>query len=511
MRRISFRNPTVRYAVAALSGAAMVLAYAPFSLGALAPVAIALLLLLLSYSQTGKQALFTGFWFGLGWFGTGISWVFVSIDRFGGMPFLASLAVMFILVAYLALFPALAAGLWFRLRRFNKRAALLSFPIIWLLCELARGWFLTGFPWLTLGYTQTDTTLGQLAPHVGEVGISVAVLLTAIGFAYTVLSKRLEWLSLPIAVYALAWFSPMLNPMQLTGETVSAALVQGNIKQDLKWDPEQEWPNFIAYQDLSRPHYANHDIVIWPESAITFIEPFAQGPLADLDHRARTHNTTIVSGVIDYQPEARDFYNTIAVFGDTNAPYAWNNNNRYQKHNLLPIGEFVPFEDLLRPLAPLFNLPMSSFSRGNAVQSNLQVNGHQLAANICYEVAYSGYLRTQINPETDLLLTISNDSWFGDSHGPHQHLEIARMRAMEFGRPLLRATNNGITAAVDERGYSLGRIAQFEPGVLSVEVALVAGTTYYTRLGTWPAALFAMLLALFAINPRFVTRKPPQA
>lgn len=499
-------SPKSRAVLSLLIGLAMTFAYAPFSQGWLAPILLTLWLLILVRSQTSKQALAVGFSFGFGWFGAGVSWVFVSIDQFGGLPLAFSLALMVLLWAYLALYPMLASWLWFISRRWLSGRSLFALPLIWLLAEFARGWVMTGFPWLSLGYTQTDTVLGQLAPHVGEIGISVAVLLSSIGFAMTLLRKHIGWLLLPLGIYAMALYAPHLNPMQPTGESVNVALVQGNVELDLKWDPDKQWQHLQTYEALTEPYLDEHDIIVWPESAVTIVEDMASYALKGLDDRLRDQDTALLTGIIDYQvsrqrPEG-EYFNSVIVLGQQSSPdgYFHGHANRYEKHQLLPIGEFVPFESILRPLAPLFNLPMSSFSRGTYQQANLNANGVQIATNICYEVAFPRYIRANTDPQTQLLMTVSNDSWFGDSHGPHQHMEIARMRAMEIGRPMLRSTNSGITAMVDERGRYIDQVSAFVPAVASGRVALVDGRTWFSRFGELPAWLLSLGLAVLALR-----------
>ena len=496
--QIKLLQPRWRYAGALIFGALLTFAYAPFSQAWLTPLLLTGFLLMLVRSSSAKQAAWTGFSFGFGWFAAGISWVYVSIDQFGGMPMIASVLVMIILCAYLALFPLLTAWLWFKCRRYCGSLSLFLVPILWLLTEFLRGWLLTGFPWLGLGYTQTLSTLGNFAPHIGEIGIAVALWLMALGFTYMLLQNRFEWLFLPLAIVIVAWLAPRFNPMHYTGEQTSVALVQGNVVQDLKWDAEQQWPNFDTYTELTAPHL-QHDLIIWPESAITFIEPLAQRPLAMLDELLLEQETTLISGIIDLDRHTGEFFNSMIVMGEQpQGGWQYGHSNRYQKHQLLPIGEFVPFEALLRPIAPLFNLPMSSFSRGAAVQPNLNANGVLIAANICYEVAFSRQIRANVTTDTQFLLTISNDTWFGDSHGPHQHWQIAVMRARELGRPMLRATNNGITGVIDHTGATLTRLPQFTAGVASTPVLHVEGETGFARFGDLPAWLIAMLASLFA-------------
>lgn len=484
-------------------GLALVLCYAPFSYYWL----MVILLPAWLYSLQGKSAKATakqGFIFAFGWFSAGISWVHVSIDQFGGLPLAVSILLMVALCLYLALFLALACFLAARFSYQNKLNLWLLLPF-WLLAEFLRGVLLTGFPWLTLGYSQIDGPLAAFAPVIGEKGISALIIAISIAIVY-VIKQRKRYLHLAflaaICVASLllqktVWVSP-------TGKSVKTVMVQGNIKQAMKWAPELTWPTMLKYVDLTRQHYPA-DIIIWPESAITAVEPSTQAQefLEIAQSSALLNNSTIISGIIDYNFNSKDYYNNLIVLGkespdDEQGSYQYNNKNRYAKHHLLPIGEFVPFAEWLRPLAPFFNLPMSSFSRGEYVQKNLKANGYHLLPLICFEVAFAEQLSANFSNQTDLLLTVSNDAWFGDSHGPHQHLEIVRMRALEFGRPFLRATNNGITAVIDHQGDILKQIPQFEQAVLSTQVPLVTGLTpyaRYTRIIDFAIPLLLLLLA----------------
>ena len=489
-------------------GLALVLCYAPFSCYWL----MALILPSWLYSLQGKSAKAAakqGFIFAFGWFSAGISWVHVSIDQFGGLPLAVSLLLMLLLCLYLALFLALACYLAGRFSQKRQLNLWLLLPF-WLLTEFLRGVFLTGFPWLTLGYSQIDGPLAAFAPIIGEKGISALIITISIAMVY-IIKKQKRFLNIAllcvisitcIALQNINWVTP-------TGKSVKTVLVQGNIKQALKWAPELTWPTMLNYLDITRQHYPA-DIVIWPESAITAVEPSTQAQdfLQIAQSSALLNNSAIISGIIDYNINNRNYYNNLVVLGkgsstDEQGSYQYNNKNRYAKHHLLPIGEFVPFADWLRPIAPLFNLPMSSFSRGDYVQDNLIANGYHLLPLICFEVAFSDQLSANFSNQTDLLLTVSNDAWFGDSHGPHQHLEIVRMRALEFGRPFLRATNNGITAVVDYQGKIIKRIPQFEEAVLSTQVPLVTGLTPYARYTRTIDFVIPLLLLLFALIYRW--------
>ncbi|MBU1555244.1 MAG: apolipoprotein N-acyltransferase, partial [Gammaproteobacteria bacterium] len=287
-----------------------------------------------------------------------------------------------------------------------------------------------------------------------------------------------------------------------TDNSLDVLLVQGNIKQELRWAPEQEWPTMLKYLDLTRPHFRT-DLVIWPEAAIPQLEPLAESYLDNLNRAALYADTAVISGILDYNVKTQQAWNNLIVLGkryadSSDGDYFYGHGNRYSKHQLLPIGEFVPFESWLRKLAPIFDLPMSSFTRGAYVQPNLVANGYHLLPVICFEIAFPAQIAANMTTDTQLLLTVSNDAWFGDSIGPHQHLQIAQMRALEFGRPLLRATNTGITAVVKPDG-SISKVApQFSETVLQDTVQLSSGQTPYARFGDLWLWLLSTAVLLFS-------------
>tara|TARA_R110001583_G_scaffold16365_2_gene67142 strand:- start:705 stop:2267 length:1563 start_codon:yes stop_codon:yes gene_type:complete len=485
-------------------GLALVLCYAPFSYYWLVVIILPTWLYSLQ-GKSSKDATKQGFIFAFGWFSAGISWVHVSIDQFGGLPLAVSLLLMVLLCLYLASFLALACYLAARFS-YQKQLNLWLLLPFWLLSEFLRGVLLTGFPWLTLGYSQIDGPLATFAPIIGEKGLSALILIVSIAVVY-IIKRRRVMVNIALLIAISSTYLALHNAtwVSLTGKSVKVMMVQGNIKQEMKWAPELTWSSMLSYLDLTRQHYPA-DLIIWPESAITAVEPSkqAQDFLQIAQSSAVLNNSAIITGIIDYNINSKNYYNNLIVLGkgsadDQQGNYQYNNLNRYSKHHLLPIGEFVPFADWLRPLAPFFNLPMSSFSRGAYVQKNLIANGYHLLPLICFEVAFSEQLGANFSNQTDLLLTVSNDAWFGDSHGPHQHLDIVRMRALEFGRPFLRATNNGITAAIDHQGKIIKRIPQFEEAVLNVQIPLTTGLTpyaSYNRIIDFTIPLLLLVLAL---------------
>lgn len=479
--------------LAAFIGATTTLAFAPFSYWPIAIFSPFLLLLLLN-KQSTKAGFFIAFAWGLGQFGTGINWVHVSIDTFGGMPKIASITLMTLLVTYLAIYPALFGAL---LNRFfpktNTQRLVIAAPIIWLITDWLRGWVMTGFPWLWLGYSQIDSPLNAYAPLSGVEAITLMLWLIAGSLALVVMTRKWGYLAIPALVFALAFGLNQVSWVKPDPSTkTSFALIQGNIDQKMKWVPSHRWPTLMKYTDISRDNWGT-DIIIWPEAAIPALESDLPAFLHNLDTAAKANNSALITGVLS-QDNMGGFYNNVLTLGQNGlGPYDYDTAKRYSKHHLLPFGEFVPFGDLLRPIAPLFNLPMSSFQRGDFIQPNLIANGRHLVAALCYEIIFSEQVRQNVTPDTDFILTLSNDAWFGHSIGPLQHMEIARMRALELGKPLIRATNNGVTAVTDYKGRITKQVPQFQTEVLKADVTSTSGNTPYRSLGSWLLYLWCVI------------------
>ena len=497
--------------IAALLGAIQVFAFAPFQQWWILYPSFVGLLLLLKQVHSQQQKLFlVSFVFNLSMFIATMHWIYVSMDLFGGMPAIVSAALIVILCAYLALFPSLALWITFRVKT-NSIAIklLLILPSLWLIMDFLRGWVLTGMPWAYLGYTHIETPFIGFAPVLGVQGVTLAIMLTSSALTLLVLKQSKTFALGLILMLTVSGFALKKLTFTQLQAPVKVALVQGNIDQHLKWEPSHLSPSLNKYVklsgiqgDIEKSDQVIHknELIIWPESAIAALEVSMQPFLQSLSQALTLNNQSLITGVISYSAKKEQYFNSIIMLGDLpeGEGYSKVSPNRYQKHHLLPIGEFVPFEDLLRPLAPYFNLPMSSFHRGEEVQRNLQANGTTLASSLCYEIVFPELLRKNIHQDTGMILTISNDAWFGSSIGPDQHLQIARMRAIEFARPVLRSTNTGITAIYNTTGEEIGRLPTFEDAVLRKEVQPAFGETPYQRMGQTPLFVFCLLALISA-------------
>jgi len=534
---------TVKIPLAFLCGVIAHFGFAPYSLQWLTPLALmglfALLNSLAIYSPrqssaqlpslTSKKLSFKclsakkqfqlGLSFGFGLFIAGLRWVHVSLDTYGGLPLPVTLLLMVLLALYLALFPALACYVFGQTKYKYPLFNVILFTSIWVLSEYLRGVVLTGFPWLSLGYSQTSGLFSQAASVIGVLGLTAIICLLATTTYYTV--RYFDKLStvLLVIVFSGSAFITSKGQLVTQEEFVNLALVQGNIKQSAKWNGKAMWPTITKYMDLTRKNF-DSDVIIWPEAAMPAVESWVTDYLKVMDSSASFNDSAIITGIIGRTPKTptdgpttsasapspatHNYYNAIITVGNDKKDhnlegiYSPNHTNRYYKHQLLPIGEFVPFEDLLRPLAPLFNLPMSSFQRGGWAQSNLVARGFKFAPALCYEIAFGELVRANMKPDTNFLLTVSNDAWFGESIGPHQHMQIAQMRAIELGRPLIRVTNTGVTAVVNTNGEIVSQLPQFQEAVLREKVHVVTGETFYYRYGQKPVLI--LFFSLFLIT-----------
>ncbi|KPK40912.1 MAG: hypothetical protein AMJ69_00670 [Gammaproteobacteria bacterium SG8_47] len=483
-------------ALALVAGAALPLAFAPFRLYPLSLLLPAVLFWLWQ-GASPRRAAHLGYWFGFGMFAVGVSWVYVAIHVYGytSAPIAGLLTLVF--VAGMALFYAFQGYLsgWLLARVGNGFVGVVVvLPATWVLVEWVRSWFLTGFPWLSLGYSQLATPLLGVAPWFGVFAVSWACALTAgaaLLFAQQRGRVRLAALVLLLGVWLVAGTAGTVNWSAPVGDAIKVSVIQGNVPQLTKWDGDMIAAGLARYADLTRSEWDYADLIVWPENALTlFYHQVEADYINPLAQQAQEHGVDLVFGVPILERDSGRYYATLSVIG--NAAGA------YRKRHLVPFGEYVPLENVLRGLIGFFDLPMSDFSPGPAQQPLLRAAGQPLAVSVCYEDAFGNELIRAL-PDATLLLNGSNNAWYGDSLAPHQHLEISRMRSVETQRDAIRATTNGISALIDYRGDLLATSAQFESAVLRGSVQPRSGATPYVRWGDWPVVIATLVLVLIAV------------
>jgi len=464
-----------------------VLAFAPLGLFPLALLTFGLLAHFW-IGATPRQAFWSGYAFGLGLFGAGVSWVYVSLHTFGAMPLPLAALATFLFCAFLALFPAVAGWLQARIPAQAAVRACLLIPAAWTLIEWLRSWIFTGFPWLSVGYASVGWPLQGYAPLLGVFGLSFMTV--SLGGMAWLLFQRQRLLVFATTFIAIIVAGQALRHVHWTepaGEPVSAALLQGNIEQDLKFRPERYAAILATYVRLAEGAHAK--LIVFPETSIPrFLDRIEPEFLEQLAGVARRNGGDLLLGV-PYRSRSGEYFNSVISLGSS-PPQA------YHKSHLVPFGEFIPpgFGWVLGVL----QVPLSDFSRGGHDQAPIAAAGQRVAVNVCYEDAFGDEIARRVR-EATILVNVSNVAWFGDSLAPAQHLQIARLRAVETGRMHLAATNTGITAAIDRDGRVLARLPQYTEGRLEVSAQGYAGATPYASYADWPVVIVSLLVLAGAL------------
>jgi len=488
----SFRG-LPRYLLSVIAGASLVGAFAPLEWWLLSFLSPAVLIVLW-LSATPRKAFGLGYFFGLGFFGIGVSWVYNSIHEFGHAPplFAAALTLLFVLV--LSLFPA-AVG-WIQAQCHQRSLRLLAvIPSAWVLMEWLRGWIFTGFPWLQLGYSQLDTSLAAVGPVFGVLGIGWFILLL-IGLAVLVTLSvgKTRWLAL-VSIALVLGATVVLKQIEWTqakNKAISVALIQGNIAQENKWQEEWLLPTIERYANLTLENL-DRDLVVWPEVALPgYYHQFKPNILDPLQRQLQDSRTDLLLGIL-FQ-DGNSNHNSLVKLGK--------NTEVYHKRHLVPFGEYIPLRHWLSWLNQWVVLPASNMDSGSQ-PTLLHAAGEAIAGSICYEDAYGNEM-AQMLPTAGLLVNVSNDAWFGDSLAPHQHLQIARMRALELGRPMLRATNTGVSAIVNHKGGLEAISPQFAIDVLKAKIWPRVGGTPFVKWGNIPVLILCMALTLMVFARRLL-------
>jgi len=492
------------YLLAIVAGAALPLAFAPFEWFFVAPLSYAVLLYVWT-DAAPRRAFGLGLAYGCASFGLGTYWTYIAVRVIGQAPMFVGVTLTAGLVLVLAAFIAvagLAAARAFRTR--GAVAWLVTLPAVFVLTEWLRGWMFTGFGWLAAGYSQTDSWLMGYAPLGGIHLMSLAVLVTGGALLTLWLGSHRER-AVAAGAVAAVWIGGFaLQGRELTQakeSTLDVALATAAIPQSTKYDPAQLQPTLALYAELAR-QAAGADLIVWPEAAIPVPIELVSGWMETVRRRAATQGSTLLLGALRTVPATRDtaetYENTLLAL--TDQPQA------YVKRHLVPFGEFYPVPNFIRDWMRLMNLPYIDLVVGADDQPLITVAGEQIGVTICYEDVF-GAEQLKHLADTTLLVNVSNDGWFGESIAIPQHLQIARVRAAEGGRYLVRAANRGITAVIDPHGRVVETIAPFQAGLLRATVRGYTGATPYARLGNWLVVVLALvsLLAVLAASPRRAT------
>lgn len=473
------RNIRVNYLLALSAGILGTLAFSPFNLWCASLVSIALWMWL----TIKNPGFLIGWIYGLGFFGSGVSWVSVSMTEHGEASMPLAFALTAIFASGLAVFPGLASwGYASWSRRWSTtlgQACLLT--ACWVTMEAFRSWFLTGFPWLLFGYIALDTPFEGYLSWIGVFGTSALIALASGGLLTSVIKRQATPLLLPIVILSAgSALDAQFEPIEESSKATQIALWQPVVRQSEKWKPE--YRGQIINHHVTRGLPTNVAIIVWPETALPMTESQLKPALPDLDLLLQSNEQTLITGVLG-QTEER-YTNRLITLGI--------GQGSYDKTRLVPFGEYVPLESLLRGLIAFFDLPMSRIIAGP--ERELLTHGPlKFAPLICYEIAFTGQTR-ELAADANVILTVSNDTWFGESLGPDQHLQIAQIRARELGKPMVRATNDGLTAFINARGQVEKVLPRFEPALLSHTVIPARTVTPYSKAGEAPLIILLILI-----------------
>ena len=440
---------------------------------------ISFVVFLYSVDVSSKRDIFVRYYFfAVGMYGTGVSWIFVSINDFGGVSLLASIGLTAAFILSYSFTSLIGA-----LLHVNVRNGLVAFPAIWVILEWSRSWFLTGFPWLFAGYSHLESPLSSYIPIVGVYGLSLLTVVTSV-LIYKLPSSK--W-PLNILLLGLLWGGGAFIPDSIIGlnhtnSVVTVSAIQGNVDQHTKWLSSSTQNITDTYLEMTEKEWGR-DIIVWPEAALTVIKQDATPLIKGLDEKGREVGSSLLFGILERSTDGR-YFNSVLALGEGSGVY--------HKRRLVPFGEYLPLEKYLRGIIKFFDLPMSRTKSGHNDQNLVRAGKNLVSVLICYEVVYPDLIeRDSVLP--DMFVTVSNDTWFGDSIGPKQHLQMARMRAAEYGRWMIRSTNNGITALIDHNGLLVEELEPFEEGVMRGELRVMKGETPYYYYGYGPLVLLCLV------------------
>ena len=495
----SLPNRFISVLLPLLAGGLTVFAFAPFGWWPLQIVALALLFLCTLSQDSPRAAAQSGWLFGLASIAAGTHWLYVSMHVYGGLPSLLAIAAVLLLAASLGLLYGIALYLAARLARTSHSAtitALLILPACWMLADWTRGWIFTGFPWLVTGYAHTQSPLSGFAALIGVYGLGwlASIMAGALALLIHLRGRHRIALSLLVALPVAGILLHQIRWTEPKGEALSVRLLQGNVPQDMKFTASQLQASLSLYQQLITE--APADLIVTPETALPLLPDYLPPDYLDeLSSFAQTSGSQLLIG-LPWTTAPGIYLNSVLGIGQVDATAY-----RYDKHHLVPFGEFIP--PGARWFVDLMTIPLGDFGRGDLVQPAFRVKDQWVLPNICYEDLFGEEIAAQLYaaiernaPVPSMLLNVSNIAWFGDTIALPQHLQISQMRSLETGRPMLRATNTGMTAVIDARGEVSAQLPAFAQGSLAAKVQGTRGTTPYVRLGNVLPVGLALILLL---------------
>jgi apolipoprotein N-acyltransferase len=484
----SFKSSFKNILLAFMLGAMAVLGFAPYYIFPASIISVAGIAYLWLKTDTPKAAWLLGFSYGLGLYCLGIYWIYICLHTFGGMPWWFAGFATFCLCAFMAMFVGFVGYFSKKLESQSTVLSLLSIPVLWGLSDWIRSWIFTGFPWLTMGYSQVPhSPLAGFMPIVGVYGVSVIVVFVATLIAYWLVFKpqNMAWKRNAIAALTLILVVGfVLKAVEWTkpdGKPIAVALIQGNVSQLEKWSPEKSQSTIDMYVGMIKA--SNAQLIILPETALPIVSNQIDDKFnSTLNmHGIKNHGDLII-GMVEQNAKG-EFFNSALSFGLAPTQF-------YAKNHLVPFGEYIPLKQVFGWVyRDWLNMPLSDLSRGGQEQASMRLAGHRVGVNICYEDVFGEEIIRQL-PEATLLANISNDAWYGQSFAAQQHMQFSQARAIETGRYMLRATNTGATAAIDQHGNVFAHAAHDTKTTLDVMAQGYKGSTPYVRWGNWPFIVF---------------------
>ena len=495
-----------------LLGAFAVIGFAPYYIYPATIASLIGLFYIWYTAKTAKKAALSGFLYGLGLFGIGIYWIYISLHDFGGMPWWMAGFSTFTLCAFLSLFPAFVGYISKQSSNTSASTMMISAPIFWALSEWVRGWIFTGFPWLTVGYSQVpNSPLTGFMPIIGVYGVSLIMLFIASLIAYcfvnakrTIAITGRNSIAIVICIGIIGGLLKLVEWTTPINAPITAALLQGNISQDMKWSPEIADQTLKSYLEMVQQSKAK--LIVMPETALPMLvnEIPSQYVKALKDHAVNNHGDILIGTVEGFAGESpsepHQYFNSMLSIGSATT-------QSYRKSHLVPFGEFIPLKNIFGWIyRDWLNIPLSDLSRGSLTQQPIEIAGQKVAVNICYEDVFGEEIIRQL-PQASLLVNASNDAWYGGSPAAHQHMQFSQARAIETGRVVLRATNTGATAMIDPHGKVIAHAPHFTKTTLNVSVQGYAGSTPYVRWGNWPVLILLWVGTIFLLYKSWLKRR----